>query len=253
MDEREVRRRLMDLADQAPPFAGLPAARTAPAARRSTGVWVLAAAAVVVVLVIVPAAAFLGGSEGDDDRRTPSVAESSSEDDAVPTTAGQTASEATSPTPPVEPGQANKDEVRAVGQDLDRTGDPNFGKVVLDLNARLVTVYWKGGPPDDIAEQEGVRPNGVVVRIAEAAYSTSELEQAGERILDDGRTPSGVRVTHVRPAPDLSGLLVGYTPENMPSTDDDREALRRRLEQVTGGIPVEFEPGVPDVGLVPET
>lgn len=241
LDEREVSRRLRDLADQAPPFAGLPAARTARPQRRASGGWVLAAAAVVAVLAIVPAVVTLGGPEDGDDARAPSFAESTTGD-------GPTSPSA----PSTRPGQASNDEVRAVGQDLDRTGDPNFGKVVLDLKARQVAVYWKGTPPDDIADQEGLQTNGVMVRIVEAAYSARELEQAGERVLDDGRTPSGVRVAHVRPASDLSGVLVGYAPENMP-TADEKETLLQRLEQVTGGIPVEIEPGMPDVGLVPGT
>lgn len=246
LDEQEIRRRLQDLGEQAPPFEGVPFAQgattTARAGSRSSLPWMLAAVAVVAVLAVVPL--MTGGLGIGGNEEAPPVGESP--------TVSDTDASTTPDLPTPRPELASNDEVRAVGQGLDRTGDAGFGKVVLDLKARHVTLYWKGVPPDDITSQEGTHANGVTVSIQAAPYSALELEAAGERVLDDGRAPGGVRVAHVRFAPDLSGLLVGYTPENMPQAGK-LDTLRDHPETVTGGIPVEIEEGASDVGLVPGT
>jgi hypothetical protein len=228
-----VRRALQDLAHEAPAYqdrsAGSGTQLTAGHGNRS---WLLAAAtAAVIAVIVVPVGVYLATTTNDGS--SPQVVESVGEGTREPT-----------PTP--RPELATADKVRAVGQQLQKAdGEPGFGKVVLDIPARTVTVFWDGEPPPSVtAVRDDAAAAGVTVVIVEAQFSTDELVAASNRILNDSRS-----VTHVRPNDDLSGLVVGYLPEDLPSSPEDIDALVDHLEEVSGGIPVEIEEGSPVVNL----
>jgi len=156
---------------------------------------------------------------------------------------GESASEGTpEPTPTRQPELATADEIRAVGQQLQKADDePGFGKIALDVPARTVTLYCDGEPPSAVtAVRDETAEAGITVVIVEAQFSVDELLAAGNRILNDNRS-----VTHVRPNENLSGLLVGYLPEDLPRSPDDVDALVEHFEEISSGIPIEIEEGSP--------
>jgi hypothetical protein len=227
ISEAELRTGLHKLADHAPTFVvPTPVVDRAPINRIGPSPWRWSLVAVTSVILIIAAAPII-------------VALSDEGRDSDP--AGSSASDliSSSPTTPdVRDDLAGKDRVRAIADELNLYKEPGFGKVAVDFSTAEVRVYWKGEPPNVVAEAAGLREDGVTVVLIQVAYSARELELAGEELLAASRRAGPVRIVSVRPAKDLSGVTVGILPKDMP---EDIEDLRRTFEEIAGGVPVTIE------------
>lgn len=89
-------------------------------------------------------------------------------------------------------------------------GKDGFARIVTDLNALGMTIYWKGEPPPAVRKLEGTTDSGVDVEIAAAKVSKSDLDAARKRILAAAKAgqipePDSIAVNN-----DFDGLDVGF-------------------------------------------
>lgn len=229
-DDKLITAAMRSVGADAPAFRGIPE-RSAPVQRRSRrGQSLLAAAAVVTIV-----AGSIGARElipsGTDDQQQTFVAEQ-----------GPSAA----PPPPV----GSMDDVRETADRLSQYKLPGFGKVAVELQAKAVTVFWKGAPPVELARIAKEVEGTVSVAFVDVAFSNDELVNAGRRALTVGNE-RGIAVTRASQAPDLSGLVVAVSGSEMPATAEERERLRATLESIAE-VPVELTEGERPEGL-PET
>ncbi|WP_418060887.1 hypothetical protein [Pimelobacter simplex] len=145
------------------------------------------------------------------------------------------------------------DDVRDAASALDLYREEGYGKVAIDLTQRLVTVFWKGPPPEAVKAALGEHDNGVEVTLTDAPYSALDLLLAGEELFDAGRKDGGVRMQGVYPNDDLSGLVAEIQPavlERLNATKSSSRgggALESTLEKIAG-VPVTYTEGLGVIG-----
>lgn len=139
------------------------------------------------------------------------------------------------------------DEVRDAGAAVDHYKAPGYGKVVLDLDNRVVQVFWKGTPPKAVLAQLGAHANGVTVTLAQAVYSDAELAQAGEKLLAAGREKGAVPISGVSRTQDMSGLIAEIAPADLKTAG---AATLHAAMTKSAGVPVSTAEGL---GVTPTT
>lgn len=115
-------------------------------------------------------------------------------------------------TPPPEP-----KETVTVQEAVDRVGElasvswaePGFGKVKVDYKNAAVEVFWKGTPPEKVANLDGAQIDGVHVSVVKVEHSEQELVAAGRKVLATERERVGLHnVVATMPNADMSGIVV---------------------------------------------
>lgn len=111
---------------------------------------------------------------------------------------------------------------------------PGYGDVSIDNATDTVTVYWKGAPPAAVTQVVSDAPAGIHVVVRPSAFSTAELTDAQNRVLEQAQPAVRQRVADVEAAADRSGLVVNLTGTDTVSVKD--------LENVAG-VPVNVQYG----------
>lgn len=141
--------------------------------------------------------------------------------------------------------------------EVDRARIPGFTDVEVDADRNRIVLHWKGEVSEAAHAVLGSLPVGVTVDVVPAKYSKSELHEAREKLLKEGKpqqlvseiTRTETRITHIGLAVDGSGLEVGYDEEQLPKRADGlaqpgrpsvdgptRDRKTREVETVTEGV-----------------
>lgn len=125
----------------------------------------------------------------------------------------------------------------------------------IDTPSRLVEVYWHGEVPAEFWDSvEDSADQGLTVTLANVPYTTQELKDASNRVIEAAGSPDGMSVGSNET---LSGVVVYYPGMDETVTIDgveydaaERIRAAAEAEMAAYGIPVSYETGTLFVGAV---
>ncbi|MFE4976006.1 S1 family peptidase [Kitasatospora sp. NPDC056651] len=120
---------------------------------------------------------------------------------------------------------------------------PGYAGHTIDPQQGRLTLYWHGTVPQRITDLLTHTPPGITGQVRQAPFTLLELREARDRLVAaaEGGVVGAVW-TSAGPAPDGTGLTVGYTPD--PVRQDGaraREQIAARAAELAG-VPVEATP-----------
>lgn len=144
-------------------------------------------------------------------------------------------------TPPKEldPVLVSMDQVRDVADAMAaHYNDAGYAYTALDFDTRIVTLYYKGTPPEDALAAQAPNADGVRVEIVPTKYSEPELHAGAQALMDTSRLLDGPLINTIFKNKDYSGLIANVDPKQL-------EAATALINdyQKAAGVPVEIGSG----------
>jgi len=146
------------------------------------------------------------------------------------------------------------------GTESEKGWPAGYGGTKIDMDTRVLSVYWVGTPPDDVADFLGEPTSEFSVELVTTTVSKHDLDHAALKIMSADqkhRLVEGIHVTYFSHTADRSGLVIKYVldAKNLPENAEKRLlAAAREITDVRIARAEITEPAVflPSLVEVPE-